>query len=126
MSPVLLQLHKLAIFKKPSFYKLFLFFLFPICFIPIITSWENGIQVPKSQISERFSIIIIFSQAMRLVEVSSCLRLGQVSQGYLAQRARGPDKRLKVQLEFLSNTGYVESETGGLQFMSIRGEWEER
>ena len=63
---------------------------------------------------------------MRLVEVSACLRLGQVSQGYLAQRARGPDKHLKGQLEFLSNTGYVESETGGLQFMSIRGEWEER
>ena len=87
--PVLLQLHNLASFKKPSFSKLFLFFLFPICFIPIITSWENGIKVPKSQSSEHFIIIIIFSQAMRLVEVSACLRLGQVSQGYLAQGLGG-------------------------------------
>ena len=44
----------------------------------------------------------------------------------LSTGARGPDKRLKGQLEFLSNMGYVKSETGGLQFMSIRGEWEER
>ena len=32
----------------------FFFFLFLICFISVITSWENGIKVPKSQISELF------------------------------------------------------------------------